>query len=114
MLAAVLMLAMVQTSCMQAGTGENWTPSEDLPKIPKKLEKAESTGMPSLSVYDMKDKSISEMDIETYVMGVVAGEMKNDWPMEALKAQAILARTFTLKFCQDKTSKYHGRISPRT
>ena len=41
-------------------------------------------------------------------MGVVAGEMKNDWPLEALKAQAILARTFTLKFCQDKTSKYEG------
>ena len=40
--------------------------------------------------------------------GVVAGEMKNDWPMEALKAQAILARTFVLKFCQDKRSKYAG------
>jgi len=38
----------------------------------------------------------------------VAGEMKNDWPMEALKAQAILARTFVLKFCQDKQSKYEG------
>jgi stage II sporulation protein D len=48
------------------------------------------------------------MDIESYVMGVVAGEMKNDWPVEALKAQAILARTFVLKFCQDKTSKYDG------
>ena len=28
--------------------------------------------------------------------------------MEALKAQAILARTFVLKFCQDKKSKYGG------
>ena len=48
------------------------------------------------------------MDVETYVAGVVAGEMKNDWPEEALKAQAILARTFLLKFCRDKQSKYEG------
>ena len=34
--------------------------------------------------------------------------MKNDWPLEALKAQAILARTFVLKFCDSKNSKYDG------
>ena len=41
-------------------------------------------------------------------MGVLAGEMKNDWPEEALKAQAILARTFVLKFIEPKDSKYEG------
>ena len=46
--------------------------------------------------------------METYLLGVVAGEMKNDWPLEALKAQAILARTFVLKFCTEKESKYQG------
>ena len=34
--------------------------------------------------------------------------MKNDWPLEALKAQAILARTFVLKFVQEKESQYPG------
>lgn len=105
---ALSMVAALMTGCMQNGAGEQWTATEDLPKIPSKLVKSESAGMPTLSVYDVKDKSTSEMDIETYVMGVVAGEMKNDWPLEALKAQAILARTFTLKFCQDKDSKYKG------
>ena len=28
------------------------------------------------------------MDLEEYLCGVVAGEMRNDWPEEALKAQA--------------------------
>ena len=55
-----------------------------------------------------KTEDVSEMDIETYVMGVLAGEMKNDWPEEALKAQAILARTFVLKFIETKDSKYDG------
>ena len=51
---------------------------------------------------------IIRMDAESYVAGVVAGEMPGDWPMEALKAQAILARTFVLKFLTEKTSRYSG------
>lgn len=105
---AILAVMMLATGCMRGGEPEQWTPTEDVPKIPRKLEKAESAGMPSLTVYDTDRETASEMDIETYVEGVVAGEMKNDWPLEALKAQAILARTFTLKFCEDKTSKYKG------
>lgn len=105
---AILAVLLLATGCMRGGEPEQWTPTEDVPKIPRKLEKAESAGMPSLTVYDTQRETASEMDIETYVEGVVAGEMKNDWPLEALKAQAILARTFTLKFCEDKTSKYKG------
>ncbi len=65
-------------------------------------------GVPSFSVYVVEDQQVETLDIETYVQGVLAGEMKNDWPLEALKAQAILARTFVLKFLQEKTSKYDG------
>ncbi len=61
-----------------------------------------------LRVYLMEEEKVERMDIETYLMGVVAGEMKNDWPLEALKAQAILARTFTLKFLETKKSGYEG------
>jgi len=63
-------------------------------------------GVPELHVYVVEEETSRVMDIETYVEGVLAGEMKNDWPLEALKAQAILARTFVLKFIQDKESKY--------
>ncbi|MDO4739099.1 MAG: SpoIID/LytB domain-containing protein [Eubacteriales bacterium] len=63
-------------------------------------------GVPTLRVYVAQSQSYQEMDIERYVEGVLAGEMRNDWPMEALKAQAILARTFTLKFVSEKESKY--------
>ena len=73
-------------------------PSEKLP--------LDADGVPGLRVYVVDEKTVREMNIETYVQGVLAGEMKNDWPLEALKAQAILARTFVLKFIQDKQSKY--------
>lgn len=65
-------------------------------------------GLPVLEVFVLAEETIRPMDIETYLCGVVAGEMRNDWPMEALRAQAILARTFVLKFVMEKESRYEG------
>jgi stage II sporulation protein D len=39
---------------------------------------------------------VATLDIETYLRGVLPAEMPASWPMEALKAQAIAARTFAL------------------
>jgi len=39
---------------------------------------------------------INEVPMEDYVMGVLAGEIPASWPLEALKAQAIAARTFAV------------------
>ena len=61
-----------------------------------------------LAVHITEENTVAQMDIETYVAGVVAGEMPNTWPIEALKAQAILARTFVLKFVTEKDSRYPG------
>ncbi|MBQ7655564.1 MAG: SpoIID/LytB domain-containing protein [Clostridia bacterium] len=86
---------------------ENNTQENKKPPLPEKLEVTDE-GVPVLKVYQLDEEETKEMDLETYLLGVVAGEMKNDWPLEALKAQAILARTFVLKFCTEKESKYQG------
>ena len=39
---------------------------------------------------------VEHIDLETYVAGVVASEMPSYFPLEALKAQAIAARTYAL------------------
>lgn len=39
-------------------------------------------------------KVINVVDLEDYVKGVVPYEMPGDWPLEALEAQAVCARTF--------------------
>ncbi len=41
----------------------------------------------------------NDIDIELYLLGVVKGEMSDKWPMEALKAQAVIARTYVLSAC---------------
>ena len=45
----------------------------------------------------MTDGTTQEMDMDTYLVGVVAGEMPASFAPEALKAQAVVARTFTLR-----------------
>jgi stage II sporulation protein D len=40
--------------------------------------------------------AINVLDLDTYVRGVVAGEMPSSWPLEALKVQAVAARTYAL------------------
>ena len=77
------------------------------PALPDGLEYGED-GMPVITIFDTAAEAYEEVNIEDYVAGVLAGEMRNDWPMEALKAQAILARTFVLKFIGEKESKYPG------
>ena len=40
--------------------------------------------------------AINVLDLDPYVRGVVAGEMPSSWPLEALKVQAVAARTYAL------------------
>ena len=52
---------------------------------------------PQISVYMHETGEIKELGLEDYLAGVVAAEMDPAWADEALAAQAILARTFTLE-----------------
>lgn len=46
---------------------------------------------------------VNRLNVEDYLRGVLKDEMAPGWPAEALKAQAVLARTYTL------ASKKHGK-----
>jgi len=52
---------------------------------------------PTISLYLAETDEKKEIKLEEYIQGVVAAEMEPDWPINALAAQAILARTFTLE-----------------
>lgn len=57
---------------------------------------------PEITVFMHETNEKKTMKMEEYIAGVVAGEMKSDWPVEALAAQAIIARTFTLEAIESK------------
>jgi stage II sporulation protein D len=50
----------------------------------------------NIDVYMTKENKIDRMDIEDYVLGVIAAEMPAEFELEALKAQAVAARTYGL------------------
>lgn len=64
---------------------------------PAEKKPPEETAIPGelkISVYDAITKKSMVMNLEDYIKGVVAAEMPADFDIEALKAQAVAARTF--------------------
>ncbi|WP_128896763.1 stage II sporulation protein D [Longirhabdus pacifica] len=55
-----------------------------------------------VSIYMDQQEQIIQLPLEQYVMGVVAAEMPMDFHIEALKAQAIAARTYIVRRMMDQ------------
>jgi stage II sporulation protein D len=65
--------------------------------------------------------AINSVGLESYVMGVVGNESPSSWPAEALKAQAVAARTYALssnaggrgfnQYADTRSQVYRGYLS---
>jgi len=66
------------------------------PEIPAPIDQGNDVE-PEIRVFIAANNTIKTMKFEDYLKGVVAAEMDPTWPMEALAAQAIIARSFTLQ-----------------
>lgn len=51
----------------------------------------------TLTVYLHEEDKTVEMTLDEYLYGVLGGEMPASFPLEALKAQAVAARTYTVR-----------------
>lgn len=61
----------------------------------------------TIKLLHAKTNTIEEIPLDEYLYGVVSAEMPVDFDIEALKAQAIVARTYTLYKISENQSK-HG------
>ena len=106
----ILMVLLILVTCCARDRDPEQRPSPE--KVRLKIPESISRGQGKeqvLKVYVKVGGEVKELPFEEYLQGVVAGEMKNDWPEEALAAQAILARTFVMEFVSEKGgSKYEG------
>lgn len=97
---AVLVILTVSLS------GCNWFKSPqqkpEAPKQQQQQQKKAQTAEPNITVYMHETGEKKTMKMEDYIAGVVAGEMKPEWPVNALAAQAIIARTFTVEAIETK------------
>lgn len=63
---------------------------------------------PTISLYVVESGRTVWLKLEDYITGVVAGEVINTWPPDALKAQAVVARTFILQKLEAKERSRYG------
>ncbi len=54
---------------------------------------------------------VEHTPLETYLYGVLPYEMSYTWPLEALKAQAVAARTYTLKTLENVKNQHFDLFS---
>jgi len=55
------------------------------------------SGVSTIRVYLHEENKIKKIQLEDYLVGVVAAEMPAEFPLDALKAQAVAARTHAVK-----------------
>ncbi len=79
------------------GTTGGCAPQQQKKPLPERMG-----AEPTISLYINETGQVKRIKMEEYIKGVVAAEMEPTWPVNALAAQAILARTFTLKQMKDK------------
>ena len=81
---------------------EAWVKKNNPPKgEPAVIQQTEPTDKPQPTQQRIpvlkNDGTIHDMDLEEYLVGVVLAEMPAEFELEALKAQAVVARTYALK-----------------
>lgn len=72
----------------------------------KKEEKVAEGKM--IKLLNTETNTISDILLEDYIKGVLIGEMPVDYDIEALKAQAVVARTYTMYKLKNAVDKHPG------
>lgn len=106
--ALFLMLLLFAAAWTLAGAPFDTTPDEpDASGIspPPAVQFGESDSETTLRV--LRGDTIEEMDMATYLVGVLRAEMPASFEEEALKAQVVAARTYTLHKMQNGGSPRH-------
>lgn len=104
-----LMIAVLVLAALSLSGCNLFKAPQQKPVQPQPQQQTVQAKEPDITVYMHETGEKKTMKMEDYIAGVVAGEMKPDWPVPALAAQAIIARTFTLEAIETKGGvKEHG------
>lgn len=75
---------------------------------PTKPTAPEPTQEEKQTISVLVDGTVVQMELEEYVLGVVLAEVPSSFELEALKAQAVAARTAALYICE--SGRHHGSV----
>lgn len=64
-------------------------------------------GLIELSSQNGKLLVVNELPLEQYLVGVINSEISSTWPMESIKTQAVIARTFAVAKKRERLKSYY-------
>ncbi|SKA18080.1 stage II sporulation protein D [Trichlorobacter thiogenes] len=64
-------------------------------------------GMLELSVQSGKLLVVNQLPLEQYLVGVINSEISSTWPMESIKTQAVIARTFAVAKRKERSKAFY-------
>lgn len=84
-----------------------FVPQKNVGQVQERIELQESESdklapVINIAVYREAQDKIEKLTLENYIRGVVAAEMPTEFELEALKAQALAARTYIIRRLVDK------------
>lgn len=91
------------TKSFQKAKENNVVQNEEIAKVTYDYKKYKT-----IKLYHNKTKTIEEIPLDEYLYGVVSAEMPASFQEEALKAQAVVARTYTLYKIIHNSNKHKG------
>lgn len=105
LLILLLVLIPLLPGCAKKETKKPLAP----PKLAPEVARIKSQE-PTITLYRYATGGKESLPLEQYIKGVVAAEIGDEFPMEALKAQAVVARTMTMALIayEGGTRKLHN------
>ena len=88
------LLALAAVLLLPSKAGKETTAAEPEPFV---VVVQPQTGAPEQTLRVLRDGQLEELELDTYLTQVVLSEMPASFAQEALKAQAVAARTFTCR-----------------
>jgi SpoIID/LytB domain protein len=83
-----------------------FTPSDGMADVARRLssgfERKAYRGSIEAHLVGSSLRAVNAVPLEEYLRGVVPNEMPSSWPQEALRAQAVAARTYAMREAQDR------------
>ncbi len=74
----------------------------------KEFEKYDYKKYSNIKLLHTKTRTVDNLSIDEYLYGVVSAEMPVNYDLEALKAQAVVARTYTIFQIKNSKGKHDG------
>ena len=103
----IFIIIVLPNLCTKKRKKQNVQTSETTEEEKQEIEKYDYSKYKTIKLYHAKTNQTEELSLDDYLYGVVSSEMPASFEKEALKAQAIVARTYTI-YQITKSKGKHG------